>query len=132
MTDRRWFNARVPQTLAISQILLYINGAFALLAAIASGPPLAKLIMLLSAAANIYGGYGIANESRRGYQVAVGASFLPLVGAAVAALLSSGGLFGNLFRVLLPGGPLNALFVYALIALLLHTQSREHQRAWFS
>jgi hypothetical protein len=132
MTDRRWFNARVPQTLAISQILLYINGAFALLAAIASGPPLAKLIMLLSAGANIYGGYGIANERRRGYQVAVVASFLPIVGAAVAATLSTGGLFGNLFRVLLPGGPLNALFVYALIALLLHTQSREHQRVWFS
>jgi len=39
---------------------------------------------------------------------------------------------GNLGFILLPGGLINAIFVYALIALLLHTQSREHQRIWFS
>lgn len=127
-TERRWYNAQLPQTLGIAQILLYINGAFALIGALVAGPALAKLIFLVSAVANIYGGYGIANELKKGYQAAVVASFLPIVGAAVAVALGGGGLLD----VLLPGGPINALFVYALIALLLHPQSRSHQRLWFS
>ena len=140
MTDRRWFNSRLPQTLVIAQFLLYFNAFWLALAALGSlrglgsGGLLALLYRVLlfgSLAANIYGAYGIANEQKRGYQVAVVAAFLPIAVPAVILLLN-GNLFGNLGAVLIPGGIINALFVYALIALLLHTQSREHQKVWFS
>ena len=80
---------------------------------------------------NVFGAYGIANELKRGYQVAVVASFLPIALPAVVLTLQ-GDLIGRLGEVLVPGGILNAVFVYALIALLLHSQSREHQKVWFS
>jgi hypothetical protein len=45
-------------------------------------------------------------------------------------------LYGSVVRnatyYLLPGGLLNAIFVYALIALLLHPQSRDYQKIYFS
>lgn len=140
MNDRRWFNSRLPQTLVIAQFLLYFNAFLLALAALGSlrglgsGGMLALLYRVLlfgSLAANVYGAHGIANERKRGYEVAVVAAFLPIAVPAVILLLD-GNLFGNLGAVLIPGGIINALFVYALIALLLHTQSREHQKVWFS
>ncbi|MFZ4518833.1 MAG: hypothetical protein ACOYOP_10610 [Microthrixaceae bacterium] len=140
MNDRRWFNSRLPQTLVIAQFLLYFNAFWLALAALGSlrglgsGGILAllyRVLLFASLAANVYGAYGIANEQKRGYQVAVVAAFLPIAVPAVILLLN-GNLFGNLGAVLLPGGIINALFVYALIALLLHTQSREHQKVWFT
>lgn len=140
MNDRRWFNSRLPQTLVIAQFLLYVNAFWLALAALGSlrglgsGGMLAllyRVLLFASLGANVYGAYGIANEQKRGYQVAVVAAFLPIAVPAVILLLD-GSLFGNLGAVLLPGGIINALFVYALIALLLHTQSREHQKVWFT
>lgn len=112
----------------ISQFLLYFNAVFGLLGALAGGIGLLGLVYV---GVNVYGAWGIANEMKRGYQVAVVASFLPIVLPAVVLLLA-GQLFGRLGDVFIPGGILNAMFVYALIALLLHTQSREYQRVWFS
>ena len=128
MSERRWYNPRLPQTLVISQFLLYFDAFFGLLGALGGG---IGLLGILYVGAYIYGAYGIANERKRGYQVAVAASFLPIALPAVVLLLN-GELLGRLGEVLLPGGIINAIFVYALIALLLHTQSREHQRIWFS
>lgn len=138
MSERRWFNSRLPQTLVISQFLLYFDAFWGVLGLLGTrlvgGGGLATLYRLLlvgSVAASIYGAYGIANEMRRGYQVAVLAAFLPIAIPAVVLLLD-GSLLSNLGAVLIPGSILNAVFVYALIALLLHPQSREHQRVWFS
>jgi hypothetical protein len=128
MSERRWYNPRLPQTLVISQFLLYFDAFFGLLGALGGG---IGLLGILYVGAYVYGAYGIANEQKRGYQVAVVASFLPIALPAVVLLLN-GQLAGRLGEVLLPGGLINAIFVYALIALLLHTQSREHQRIWFS
>jgi len=128
MSERRWYNPRLPQTLVISQFLLYFDAFFGLLGALGGG---IGLLGILYVGAYVYGAYGIANERKRGYQVAVAASFLPIALPAVVLLLN-GELLGRLGEVLLPGGIINAIFVYALIALLLHTQSREHQRIWFS
>ena len=128
MSERRWYNPRLPQTLVISQFLLYFDAFFGLLGALGGG---IGLLGILYVGAYVYGAYGIANEQKRGYQVAVVASFLPIALPAVVLLLN-GQLAGRLDEVLLPGGLINAIFVYALIALLLHTQSREHQRIWFS
>jgi hypothetical protein len=128
MSERRWFNSRLPQTLVISQFLLYFNAFWGLLGALGGGLGLLGIVYI---AVNVYGAYGIANEQKRGYQVAVVASFLPIVLPAVVLALS-GDLFGRLFDVLVPGGIINAIFVYALIALLLHPQSRDHQKVWFA
>jgi hypothetical protein len=68
---------------------------------------------------------------KRGYQVAVVASFLPIVMRFVIVLLY-GSVVRNATYYLLPGGLLNAIFVYALIALLLHPQSRDYQKIYFS
>ena len=78
MSQTRWFNPRLPQTLVISQFLLYFDAFFALLGALGVTVDLgfrigglARLLSLASLAAFIYGAYGIANERKRGYQVAV-------------------------------------------------------------
>ena len=134
MSERRWYNPRLPQTLVISQFLLYFNAFFLALSLLTGGllsSALGAFLLIGSLAANVYGAYGIANEQKRGYQVAVVASFLPILIRLVVAL-QAGAVMGNLGFILLPGGLINAIFVYALIALLLHTQSREHQRIWFS
>lgn len=137
MTERRWFNSRLPQTLVISQFLLYFDAAFAtldLLGIMASDVPLTvagRLLLLAGVGLAVYGAYGIANEMKRGYQVAVVASFAPIAVRFLIALLYANPL-EHLGYFLLPGGLIGALFTYALIALLLHKQSREHQKIWFS
>ncbi len=118
----------------ISQFLLYFNAVFLALGLLTGGllsSFLGAVLLLGSLAANVYGAWGIANEMKRGYQVAVVASFLPIAVRLVVAL-EAGAVMSNLGFIFIPGGILNAMFVYALIALLLHTQSREYQRVWFS
>jgi hypothetical protein len=81
-------------------------------------------IGLLIVAAYVAGGFGIANERRWGYQLAVGAAISPFV-------------FGYLVRGwagVFPttvSGLLSIAFDVLLIALLLHPQSRDYQRVWF-
>jgi hypothetical protein len=126
MSERRWFNANLPQTLYIAQFLLYIDAFFMALGVLFGGG--LGLIGIVALAASVYGAYGIANELKRGYQVAVVAAFLPLT---LRLLLF---LFGveSFGYVLTSGNVLNVIFQYALIALLLHPMSREHQKLWFS
>jgi len=126
MSERRWFNANLPQTLYIAQFLLYIDAFFMALGVLFGGG--LGLIGIVALTASVYGAYGIANEQKRGYQVAIIAAFLPL---ALRLLLF---LFGveSFGFVLTSGNVLNVIFQYALIALLLHPMSREHQKLWFS
>ena len=118
METRRWINMSLPQTLANAVILLYINAAFAVL----FGAVLGALGLVLTAAM-VGAGYGIANERRWGYQLGVGVAFAP----AVLRFLFAGGING-IFAVNLIG----LVFEILLIALLVHPQSREYQRIWFS
>jgi hypothetical protein len=61
-----------------------------------------------------------------------GGGVVPPAGPAGPHLLGEHrGLLGNLGFVFLGGNIINAIFEYALIALLLHPQSREHQKIWF-
>ncbi len=127
MSERRWFNPNVPQTLYIAQFLLYFD-AFWMLLGVFTGGGLG-LLGLLALAAYVYGAYGIANEKKLGYQVAVVASFIPL---ALRFLQFATGVIGaDLSYVLFSTSVLNVLFEYALIGLLLHPMSREHQKIWF-
>ena len=68
-------------------------------------------------AAKVGAGYGIANERKWGYQLGVGIAGLVVLGEVVGVL---------------PAGIIALLFDILLLALLLHNQSREHQRIWFS
>jgi len=112
--SRRWLNPTQPQTLQIAVFLLYLNGIFTLL----FGGLFVPLGLLLIAG-SIGAAYGIANERKWGYGLGVAMALLPFV--LIIATRSS----------FLSGGVLNLLFEVALVALLLHPQSRDYQRIWF-
>ena len=113
MNDRKFVNQFQPQTLFIATVLLYINAVFDFLTFY--GP------FMLAAVALAAGGFGIANEKRWGYAVAVaGAVFQVVMLLAV---------FGS--SVLTSTAIINLMFDGALVALLLHPMSREYQRIWF-
>jgi hypothetical protein len=117
MPIRQWTNPSQPQTLQIAVFLLYINAFFIV---IQGGvfSPFGLLIVIGGVAA----GVGIAQEKRWGYGLGLAMAFLPFV--LRIALAGIGGLLG--------GNLLNLMFEVALVALLLHPQSREYQRIWFS
>ncbi|MBW8824760.1 MAG: hypothetical protein JF603_00160 [Acidobacteria bacterium] len=106
METRRWTNPTQPQTLQIAVFLLYINAVFV---AIYGG--LFNPIGLLLIAGGVGGGYGIANEKRWGYTLA-------LVVAGIGVLFALHDI-------------ISLMFAAALAALLLHPQSRDYQRIWF-
>ena len=118
METRRFTNPTQPQTLQIAVFLLYINAVFAVL----SGSPLTLALGVAEAAA----GYGIANEKRWAYLLGVAAALFGLL--PFALLLVSSGVGAILDLAVL----INLVFPVALVALLLHPQSRDYQKIWFS
>jgi hypothetical protein len=123
MQSRRWVNNTQPQTLQIAVFLLYINAFFELLG---RGSVIPLGLGLLFIVGQVGGGFGIANERKWGYGLGVVMAFLPL-----ASGLALGGLSGVLGGGANLGTLMNLMFEIALIALLLHPQSREYQRIWF-
>lgn len=119
METRRWVNPRQPQTLYIAAFLLYANAFWAVLAMSRFG--IFPLLSLAVVAGSVGGGWGIANERKWGYALAVAMSFVPfllrLAYGGVAAVVS--------------GDLINLMFDIALVALLLHPQSRDYQRLYF-
>lgn len=113
MNDRKFVNQFQPQTLFIATLLLYINALFDFL----TFYPLLMVFAVLLAA----GGYGIANEKRWGYSLAVGVAV-----ARVLLLVAFAGTDVLDFPLIL-----TLLFDAALVALLVHPHSREYQRIWF-
>ena len=113
MNDRKFVNQFQPQTLYIATVLLYINAVFDFL----SFYPL----FMLAAVALAAGGYGIANEKRWGYGLAVVAAVLQV---AVLLLFARSAAFGF-------PGILTLIFDVALVARLVHPESRQYQRIWF-
>ena len=122
MDRRRWLNQGQPQTLIIACFLLYINGAFAVLSLLSASFTGVQTADILAVAAGVLGAFGIANERRWGYYLAIGVAFLPFVYRAV--LNSNHNPFGG-------GDLITLVFEIALVALLLHTESRHYQKVWF-
>lgn len=122
MQRRRWLNQSQPQTLVIACFLLYFNAILVLLVELGTSFTALRGLDLLPIAAGVGGAYGIANERRWGYYLAIAVAFLPFI---LAALINSN---HNPF-----GGapPLTLVFEVALVALLLHSQSREYEKVWF-
>ncbi len=109
---RRWINQGQPQTLQIAVFLLYATAAFSVFDLLLKAPPQYVLPTAVGGAA---AGYGVANEKKWGYWLGVATASVP-------------------FLFILLGGPIRVIslmFDIALIALLLHTQSREYRRIWF-
>jgi hypothetical protein len=113
MAMRQWTNPSQPQTLQIAVFLLYINAVFAVLFG-----GLGSIYGLMIIAGGVAGGFGIAQEKRWGYGLGLAVSLLPFVLIIAGKALISG-FIGLMFDI-------------ALVALLLHPQSREYQRIWFS
>lgn len=114
MNEHRFLNQSQPQTLYMAVILCYINALFNLLGLYG---PLVLIGLGLAA-----GGYGIANEKKWAYSLAVGAAILQVL---FVLAVYGGSTFTNIFALF------NFLFDGALVALLLHPMSRDYQRIWF-
>jgi hypothetical protein len=116
MPAKRWLDTTQPQTLLIATILLYVSAGEELLL----GGGLFNPIWLLIAAGQVGAGFGISNEKKWGYGLAIGMAFLPFV---INIIFFHNPLAGT--------GLITLMFEVALCALLLHPQSREYQRIWF-
>ena len=134
MQTRRWFNQAQPQTLQIATFLLYAGGAFILLYLLLDrltsmhigllllfkNTGLARIGLIVLAGAHVAAGFGLANERRWSYPVA-----LSCAGIAIALNLYTAN--DPLFKLeILP-----LITDIALLALLLHNQSRDYQKIWF-
>jgi hypothetical protein len=115
VNEHRFFNPHQPQTLQFGVILCYIDAVLGLLSA-------QFLTGLLIAVGLAVGAFGIANEKKWGYALAVAAAVLQLLTLVVIFR------FGVLsdIGVLIPFA-----FDAALVGLLLHPMSRDYQRIWF-
>jgi hypothetical protein len=117
VNEYRWINPQQPQTLYMAVMLCYIDAVFGVLSIGVYGPLMILVIGGLSA-----GGFGIANEKKFGYAVAVA--------AAVGQVLLLFNRFGT-DALTSPSPLVSLLFDGALVALLLHPMSRDYQRIWF-
>ena len=118
MNNWKWVNHFQPQTLVIATFLCYIDAVFGLLFGVVATSALAQIAIIVLLGA---GGFGIANEKRWGYAVAV-------LGAVIQVVMLLA-VFGA--SVLTSTAIISLLFDGALVALLLHPMSREYQRIWF-
>lgn len=119
METRRWTNPSQPQTLQIAVWLLYFNAIWGILF---SGLVGVSLLLAVGLGA---GAFGIANDKRWGYYLAIGITLLELVGLLLLA-------HGSLTRLVTDVNLMvMLLFTGARAALLLHPMSRDYQRVWF-
>jgi len=139
LDPRKWFDRMQPQTMQIATWLLYLNGFFALIgfmdksdwigfARVDKGA-LGSLIGLVVVASFIAGGYLMANDRKIGYRLALVAAFSPF--ALRVWLLWSNSVWSPIDKIT-GNDTIGFIFEAALCALLLHPQSREHQRLWYS
>jgi hypothetical protein len=117
VSERRWIDPRQPQTLQIATFILYFYAVIALIGAL-----FGQAVYALPALAGAAGAFGMANEKRWGYQLAVLAAsvrlLLPIVLYGLTDILRS--------------NPIGFMMSAAIVALLLHPQSRDYQRIWYS
>lgn len=120
MESRQWLNRSQPQTLQIAAMLLYLNAFFQLLGGL-GGRSVFLLLSLALVVGQVAGAFGIANERKWGYVVALVASGIVAGFAVFFAVV-----FGFAFSALL-----NMMFDVAVVALLLHPMSRSYKSIWF-
>ncbi len=116
-TSWQWFNKTLPVTLVNAQLLCYITAVLNLI----QGGALSGALPLLFTLGLIGGAAGIANEQKWGYGLAL------VVSVSIVALQ----LILLQLEVLRFPWILNFMFDVAIVALLVHPMSRNHQRIWF-
>lgn len=118
VNDLKFFNKHQPQTLQSGVILCYIEAVFGLLGVAGVTSIFMQLLIVAGLAG---GGFGIANEKKWGYSLAVAAAIVQVL---VLVLVLRG-------DVLSFYGVITFMFDGVLVALLLHPMSRDYQRIWF-
>ncbi|MCU1351396.1 MAG: hypothetical protein JWM05_605 [Acidimicrobiales bacterium] len=144
MRFTRWTNQTLPQTLQIAVFLLYVNTVLSVLSLLGSNlggsayyfvgwllpnsardlnqrVGLVTLIVLAAAAVYLLAGLLIADGQKLGWSLGVGVA----VGAVVLPLVTIG------LRILSTNYVITYMFDAALVACLLHPQSREYKKIWF-
>lgn len=114
MSNFRFINRTLPQTLLVASYLIYITVIFDILFGRVREP-----IFLAVSLGLFVGVLGFVNERKFGYIVAVASAGINMLVEAVIVVAVS------------PAYILSLIFAIALFALLVHPQSREHQRIWF-
>ena len=126
----RWVNRHQPQTLYSAVMLSYFRGASIILfrssfysyfAEQLVGSALGSFVPLLLLVAFGLGALGVANERKWGYWACVGASTFATLATIYWTIR-----FGFDLNL-----GLRLMFDIALVAMLLHPQSREYRRIWF-
>lgn len=139
---RKWFDRMQPQTLQIAAMLLYLNGFFALMSLIDQADYLGYIrgrywfgfiIGVIVVGLHVFGGLLMANDRKLGYKLSLGAAFSPFVLRYWALNDFASAMNGQIsfYRKISGGSTTSLIFEIALCALLLHTQSRSHQRIWY-
>lgn len=139
METQRWINRSQPQTLQIAVFLLYLTAVSSLLFGqhydwyllavhevvgnVNNLRTLSRLVWLVAIVASVAGGFGIANEKKWGYYAALGAAAAPLAARTIVLVLAQ--------ISPLDSEVISLMFDIALMALLVHPQSRDYQRIWF-
>ena len=121
-------NPRQPQTLYISQVLLYISAVGAVLFGASTGiiealalEYIVAALLTIGAAA---GAYGIANSKKWGYQLGIA--------AAIAPFVIRFEIFRRIdFGEMISWNPIGLMFDIAILVALLHRDSRAYQKIWF-
>jgi len=119
MSEQRFLNPAQPQTLQIAVFLLYLNGVLEFLGVLLGGGALG-LLGLVFVVGQPAAAFGIANERKWGYLLGIVMAVAPF---AVRFWYLGNPIAGTQI--------LNLLFEVALVALLVHPQSRDYQRIWF-
>jgi len=144
--ERRFFNPSQPQTMQGAVFLLYANVIFALLFRSGSEGLYALAVYSLTrggvsgGAATLFGnlaaigvvvgsgaaGYLIANEKKVGWRIGVVVAAAPVAALLILVLIGYPRRLG-LANVI----SIELFFDIALLALLLHDQTRSYERLWF-
>jgi hypothetical protein len=114
----KWVNQFQPQTLYMATILCYVDAVSGLIFGVIATSVLAAMFIIVALGA---GGFGIANEKKWGYAVALGGAVLQLV--MLFAIFGLHVFTGTII--------ISLMFDVVLVALLVHPMSREYQRIWF-
>lgn len=108
----RWVDRSQPQTLMSATILLYINAVLGIIDGQVLAVPIGTVLVLGQIAA----GLGVANEKKWGYWLGVALTALSVAFLVLYLAFAS---------------IISLLFYIALLALLLHPQSRSYRKVWF-
>jgi hypothetical protein len=143
INPQRWFDRMQPQTLQIATMLAYFECFFSAVAILDGGgyigflarrSPFWLFIVVVATGCLAVGGLLMANDRRLGWRLLVAASLAPFIlRIATMAILGASSASPLDWIIARPAGGsvLTVIFDAALVALLLHPQSRNHQRLWY-